>query len=139
MIDSERTMRGVSQRDLKRWGVSKDQLFDQSVTNLSKLTAPYWAEATRDASQTKLFSLDAQDGYDASRILLPDYYERASRALGCERIAIAVPTRDCLIAFDAGDTALLAKFSRVIARDYEQCPYPISPKLLLLPEDANGQ
>lgn len=104
VLDSEQTMRSVKKDELQGWGISMDQIRETALKNLATLTAPLWPEAVANAGQRGSFEFMTNDGYDASRIMLPDLYERVSRSLGCSRIIVTIPTRDILVAFDADKT-----------------------------------
>jgi uncharacterized protein YtpQ (UPF0354 family) len=131
-IDSELTMSFANSDNLEKWGVTKDELLQVAIDNLSKLTAPHWAEATERAREHGVFAFALHDGYDASRILLPDFYERASRALGADRLLVGVPNRDFVCAI-AENAPWRDKFTEQNRRDAENYDHPISPDPVSLP------
>ena len=133
-VDSEFSMFFATKDQLANWGVSPEEALNQALENLAKLTAPHWVEATERAKRHGVFAFNVQDSYDASRLLLPDFYERASRALGCTRIAVGVPNRDMVAAFPADNPANLDALRAHIRGDYEKYDHPVSPNVILLPE-----
>lgn len=131
-IDSDDSMAFVSISQLNDWGTSMEELLQISIDNLAKLTAPYWVEATQQAMEHGLFVFSIQDGYDASRILLPDFYERVSRALDYDKLLVGIPTRDFLSAIPQ-NAPWKNKFHKQIQSDYESFDHPVSPELIPMP------
>lgn len=131
-IDSEMAMSFANLEQLKRWGVSKDDLLRVSIENLSKLTAPHWVEATQRAQEKGFFAFATHDGYDASRILLPDFYERASRALGCKKLLVGIPNRDFISAIPE-DAPWKDRFCKQVRSDAESYDHAISPDVITMP------
>ncbi len=131
-IDSEMSMSFVNKQQLESWGVSKEDLLNTAIENLSKLTAQHWAEATRMAQENGLFAFMTHDGYDASRILLPDFHERASRALGCERILVGIPNRDFIAAIPENAPGK-EKFCKQVRQDSEHYDHAVTSEIIALP------
>lgn len=130
-LDCGMTMSFVNLDQMNKWGVSKDELLQISVDNLSKLTAQHWVEATRLAQENGLFAFAVNDGYDASRILLPDFYERASRTLGSDRLLVGIPNRDMLVAISA-DAPHKDNISRQVRTDAENYDHPLLSDMISL-------
>lgn len=130
-VDSETTMSFVNLDQLKSWGISKDELLRLSIENLSKLTAPHWAGATELAQNNGIFAFATHDGYDASRILLPDFYERASRALGSENLLVGIPNRDFIAAIPA-NAPWKDNFQKQVRSDAESYDHAILPDVITL-------
>lgn len=132
-IDSELTISFAQKEQLEGWGVSPQQALEIAVKNLGKLTGPLWPDATEVARKHGFFAFNTMDGYDASRLLLPDFCQRACQALGCDRIAVGVPNRDYIAAFPV-DSPVLAKHAEKMKQDFAQYDHAISPNLIYLPE-----
>lgn len=131
-IDSEMSISFATTKQLENWGVSKDELLRISIDNLSKLTAQLWVEATLRAQKSGVFAFATYDGYDASRILLPDFYERASRALGSNELLVGIPNRDFICAIPK-NAPWKDKFCKQIQSDAQSCDHPITPDPITLP------
>lgn len=132
-IDFDASMTFATKSKLRKWGVTPDEALKCAVENLSKLTAPHWAEATEQARQKGFFAFDVRDGYDSSRLLLPDFCERASRALGCTRMAVGIPIRDLIIAVPAENANQVDRVRNVVMDTYSTGDHPITPDLIFLP------
>ncbi len=83
---------------LLSWGVQPAQIQEASLRNLAawSATAPWTDEVS---GNRRLISSDTGDGWDASRILLPDVVARLVAELGgTGRVLVGVPERHLLIA-----------------------------------------
>jgi hypothetical protein len=83
---------------LLSWGVSASAVQDAAMRNLAtwSATAAWTDEVSGDR---RLISSDTGDGWDASRILLPDVRDRLANELGGgSRILVGLPERHLLVA-----------------------------------------
>jgi uncharacterized protein YtpQ (UPF0354 family) len=84
---------------LAAWGVSPDTLRDAAYRNLAAWSrgAP-WSEDADE--ERRVISSDTGDGWDASRILLPEARAHLERELGgpAGRVLVGLPARDLLLA-----------------------------------------
>jgi uncharacterized protein YtpQ (UPF0354 family) len=133
-IDSEKSMQYVTLGDAKRWNKTKEQIYEIAINNLSERTKPLWDTSISAAKKEKVFVFSSMDAYDASRILLPEFQTRVSSALGCKKIAVAIPFRDAVVAVSAEDPKRVGKFIEVVNEDYEKNAYKITPEVFFLPD-----
>ncbi len=105
----------VNADHLMSWGVSPADIQDAALENLAAWSANApWSDERSD--DRRLLSSQSGDGWDASRILLPDVVERLTSELGGEgRVLVGVPERHLLVAGtlrpdDEEFAALLADF-----------------------------
>lgn len=68
------------------------------------------------------------DAHSAPRVLLPGFYECATRLLGA-RIVVGIPRRDRFYAASADDADLPALLRARVEEEYREGPYPLSPQL----------
>ncbi len=84
---------------LSAWGVTGATIREAALRNLAawSATAP-WSEDA--AHQRRVISSDTGDGWDASRILLPDAAAHLARELGQDgaRVLVGLPARHLLVA-----------------------------------------
>jgi hypothetical protein len=88
----------VNGEHLLGWGIPPAELQEAALRNLAawSATAPWTDEAS---GGRRLISSDAGDGWDASRILLPDIREHLVHELGDgARVLVGLPERHLLIA-----------------------------------------
>jgi uncharacterized protein YtpQ (UPF0354 family) len=79
------------------WGVPPTEIQDAAIRNLSawSANAPWTVE---ESGGRRLVSSDTGDGWDASRILLPDTAKQIASHIGEGRILVGLPERDMLVA-----------------------------------------
>ena len=136
-LDSKNALSFVTADDLQKWGITEEEAIRTAVGNLSvKTTEDMWAAAEKTAVESGVFMMSTGDCYDASRILLPEFYQHASKAVGAERIAVAIPDRDTVIAVPEGIPHLLDALREIAASQYKQAPYPISVDIFTLPKES---
>ena len=80
------------------WGVTVEQLQDAALRNLAEWSAgAAWTDEV--SGERRLISSDTGEGWDASRILLPEVIDRLSRELGSVgRVLVGIPERHLLVA-----------------------------------------
>jgi uncharacterized protein YtpQ (UPF0354 family) len=134
-IDNDRTISHVTKKRMQKWKVSLDELHDTAITNLTAKSQPISAHAAQDEDgKTELILFQTMDGYDASRILLPDLNFKLREHLGSP-FAAAIPNRDILLCFRE-DEATIKHLRPQIARDYAQMPHQITDQILLVTPDG---
>jgi uncharacterized protein YtpQ (UPF0354 family) len=102
---------------LAAWGISGAELRSTAMTNLRAWSAMApWTEE-HEGTQVLLTSVTG-DGWDATRLLLPEVLRHLEERLGGEgiRVVVAVPTTDLLLATGLGqeDPAFAVPFSRFV-------------------------
>lgn len=117
----------VSEAQFRRWGVGRDEVFEQAINNLATRTRGQMGSAGEGGDRVLI--VGERDGYDAARILMPHLRKAAAGLLG-DPFRAAIPNRDFLVMWASGN----AKFSKDAGsnarRDFQAQPYPISPLVL---------
>ncbi len=88
----------VNADHLLSWGVMPEAIQEAAMRNLAawSATAPWTDEVS---GERRLISSDTGDGWDASRVLLPEVTEKLAAELGSTgRILIGLPERHLLVA-----------------------------------------
>lgn len=135
VVDSPRTVRYVTRDWLERWTIGEDALHDFAVENLAAATRDLPMQAAgRGDGRVELLCYETQDGYDASRVLLPDLLERLREHLGPSYL-VGVPNRDFFIAF-RDEPDLVAHCRTVVAEHARTMPYPLCAGLLRVVRDG---
>jgi len=78
-----------------------------------------------DDGAPRALIVNTQDGYDASRLLLPNVREAFTEELG-EQYLVGLPNRDFLIAFSERDEETAAGIIRQVKHDYQRMHHPIT-------------
>lgn len=134
-IDHDRTMAYVSQKQFDQWNVDPDDLHQVAMDNLVTRSDAIQAHAAQDEDgSVNLVLFQTMDGYDASRILLPNLHDRLRDHLGSP-FAAGIPNRDILICC-RDEEDLLNRVRPQIKSDYHAMPHQISQKLLLVTPDG---
>jgi uncharacterized protein YtpQ (UPF0354 family) len=134
-LDSDRTISYVTPQRMAQWNVTHDQLHEAALNNLAARSETLNAHAAQDEQESVyLILFQTLDGFDASRILLPNLHEKLRGHLGSP-FAAAMPNRDILLCFK-NDQPTVEKLLPQVKSDYEQMPHQLSDKILLVTADG---
>ncbi|HQY89776.1 MAG TPA: DUF1444 family protein, partial [Tepidisphaeraceae bacterium] len=117
------------------WKITIDELHDKAIENLVARSQEIAADAAQDEDGVvNLVLFNTLDGYDSSRILLPNLHERLRPHLGTPFIA-AVPNRDILLCF-RNDDATIDNLRNQISHDFRTMPHQVTERLYLVTFDG---
>lgn len=134
-LDSDRTISYLTPERLDDWHITVDDLHEIALYNLSQRSQALAAQAAQDADErVYLILFQSMDGYDASRLLLPNLHEKICEHLGTP-FAAAIPNRDILLCF-RNDADTVDKLLPQIQEDYERMPHHIFNRILLVTPDG---
>src|SRR5262245_217817 len=134
VVDSPTGYVYVRDEDVKSWGQSPIDLYEIAVRNLNE--ASTGIAISFIPPPNALIGVEAKDGYDAARILVPGIRQLASEKLG-EPFFAAIPNRDFLIMWSAGNPANFHKFAREkIAKDFSEQSHPLTPTVLKVTRES---
>ncbi|MGA3065561.1 MAG: DUF1444 family protein [Tepidisphaeraceae bacterium] len=134
-VDQDRSVSYVTPQRLSQWGVSQDELHAAALENLLRRSEELDAHAAQDEQgNIYLILFQTMDGFDASRLLLPNLHEKLRGHLGTP-FAAAIPNRDILLCFRNEDSAI-AKLLPQIKSDFERMPHQLTDQLLLVTADG---
>lgn len=135
VIDGDRTIAYVPWEALERWDISVDRLHERAIANLLARSEAMNAHAAQDdEGEINLILFQTLDGFDASRLLLPNLHERLRDHLGSPFIA-AIPNRDILLCF-RHDEDTVSPLRDQIRRDYRTMPHQVTDRLMLVTADG---
>jgi hypothetical protein len=98
----------------------------QALQNLAR-SSEHARFLQHDTRYGRLISAQTRDGLDAARLLLPGLYELLAASLG-ERVLVAIPHRDTLLACSEQPLQLVAEFERRVAAAMSSTPHAISAR-----------
>jgi hypothetical protein len=134
-LDNDRTIAYLTTPRLEKWGVNIDALHETAMENLLQRSETINASAAQnDAGQVYLIIFQTLDGYDASRILLPNLHEKLREHLGSP-FAAAIPNRDILLCF-RNDQETVEKLRPQIQSAFEEMPHELTDRLMLITADG---
>lgn len=120
----------VLKHHLKQWKISRQQLEQQALANLSAASSQlkFEAEAPEDTDLPgRWLAIAEGDGYDAARYLVPEIRRKISELLG-ETFFVAFPNRDFLVAWSR-DYAYHLSFVGRVEEDFQNRHHPLSPEI----------
>ena len=134
-VDQDRSVSYVTPQRVAQWGITQEELHAAALENLLKRSEELEAHAAQDEQGSiYLILFQTMDGYDASRLLLPNLHEKLRGHLGSP-FAAAIPNRDILLCF-RNDEAAVAKLLPQIQADYGRMPHQLTDRLLLVTADG---
>ena len=134
-IDSDRTIAYIPEPQFADWKIDRETLHEAAIENLVKRSESMSAHAAQDDDgKINLILFQTMDGYDASRVLLPNLHEKLREHLGSPFCA-AIPNRDILLCF-RNDDETVSRLRDQIADDHRKMPHGVTEKLLLVTADG---
>jgi hypothetical protein len=134
-IDSDRTIAYIPEQQFNDWGVDRETLHEAALENLVKRSESMSAHAAQDEEgKINLILFQTMDGYDASRVLLPNLHEKLREHLGSPFVA-AIPNRDILLCF-RNDAETVERLREQIEADHRRMPHGVTERLLLVTADG---
>src|SRR5215213_2618009 len=134
-IDSDRTIAYIPEQQFKDWSIDRQTLHEAAIENLVKRSESMSAHAAQDdEGKINLILFQTMDGYDASRVLLPNLHEKLREHLGSPFCA-AIPNRDILLCF-RNDEETVDRLRSQIQADYARMPHGVTERLLLITADG---
>jgi uncharacterized protein YtpQ (UPF0354 family) len=134
-IDSDRTIADIPRAQFNEWRVAAEDLHSQALDNLVARSERMEASAAQDESgRICLILFQTDDGYDASRLLLPTLHDKLREHLGSP-FAAAIPSRDLLLCF-RNDPETIARVKDQVEEDYRRMPHQVTNRLLLVTADG---
>lgn len=118
----------ISEQHLESWSVAEHELHEQAMANLRRRTAERGAHTVAGEGAQRLVVFSAQDGFDATRLLLPDLIEPWGAQLP-GTLVVGIPNRDFLIIFSDADRAILTAVAHQIQREAAERAYGLTEQL----------
>lgn len=136
VIDSEHGYAYVRHEDLSRWQTSAFDLYEVACENLKQ--ASEGIEISFIEGPPQLILLQTHDGYDAVRLLLPEFREFAAERLGSPFYA-AIPNRDFLIMWSQSvEERYHEQIKNQVRIDTITQAHPLTSTILIVTEEKIG-
>ncbi|MDX1929286.1 MAG: DUF1444 family protein [Pirellulaceae bacterium] len=133
VIDSPHGYAYVRHEDLAKWNMSLFDLYEVACENLKQ--ASEGIEISFIDGPPSMIVLQSQDGYDAARVLLPEFRQFAAQRLGTPFYA-AIPNRDFLIMWaQTDDTSFHEHVKNQVRIDASSQSHPLTSTILLVTEE----
>lgn len=124
IYDTSKNMTLLSVDTLKEWKMSYDEVFDQALDNLRRISSEPFQQL-----QPGLFISPWEDDHDASRVLLPELFYRLELT---GKPVISIPSRGALLVTGSDDEAGLAKLAELTLQVLGDVQKPLSGFVLML-------
>ncbi|NTV63179.1 MAG: DUF1444 family protein [Oscillochloris sp.] len=121
----------INEQHIERWQISAQELHGQAIGNLRRRTDEVGSYTTTGEGAQLLIIFNTQDGFDATRLLLPELLE-GLRGQFPGRMVIGIPNRDFMILFSDADESILANVASQIEADATQQAYGLTDRLFIL-------
>jgi len=141
VVDFPEVCVGVSDEMMYDWGLfDAEELYSFALKNLWRDTKGVEFDVIKindekENSFAKACIIHNLDGYDSSRILLPQIYENLRSDLGNE-FYVGIPSRDVFFALSSNCPSITQKVAKKVREDSGTLPHPISPNLFLCVQDG---
>ncbi len=132
VLDSPDTVSFVRPEDVKAWSIDLGTINKTAFANLESVSRllPDRIQDHGPGGTGKWLAISVADGYDATRILLPELRKRIESQLGSPFYA-AIPNRDFLICWSK-DYWKAEEFAAKVKHDYETKNHQMSPDVYLV-------
>lgn len=127
VLDFQNSLRFVGESELRRLGLSEDQLFDHGRRNLRTRLMPLQAIAPR-LPDNDFGRIEAED-HTASRVLLHDDWAVLAAQMK-QSLIVVLPTPNNLLYCDSANPFKLAAMMRAAQDLYRRTPRPLSLQTL---------
>jgi uncharacterized protein YtpQ (UPF0354 family) len=131
VIDEGRSVAYINEDHLERWGVDIHTIHQQAIVNLRRRTQEQVEFVTTGEGEQRIFIFNSGDGYDASRLLLPELLATWAATLP-GNLVIGIPNRDFLIGFSDANNEILEGIAQQIQADSVAREHGITDQLFTL-------
>jgi hypothetical protein len=127
VLDSASNYSYVTEDDLARWKVDVAEVERRALANLAAASRDIPVQATEPPDL--MLAVEVGDGYDATRLLLPDFRRFAAAKLG-ESFYAAIPNRDVLVMWSkASSPEFQARLRAHIGSQFRGEPYALTDRI----------
>lgn len=135
VIDMPQMTVSVTTEQMLKWGMCAEDLDDIARKNLRAFTPEFEFRSIDADEGGRAILLAQQDGYDASRLLLDEFFAQVAPEMDGDFYA-ACPSRDMLLALSCDPEPFVQRVRSRIDEDFLRLPYPITNKLFYVTRDG---
>ena len=134
VVDWPQMTVSLTSEQLHSWRVTAEEVEEIARGNLEKHAPSIEWQTVESKEGGRAAIITEHDGYDAARILLPEFHEMLSEELGGDFL-VGIPARDLIVAY-RGPRPFYERLAGRIKHDFGRLPYPISPHPFLVTRDG---
>ncbi len=116
VIEEPQRLVYLNENHLERWTIGAQHLHEAALPNLQKRTVERARFTISGDANQPLIVAASGDGFDATRILLPELLDNWQRHMP-GTLLLAVPHRDLLLAFSNDDSDVVERIAAQVRRD----------------------
>lgn len=130
--------RYLTEKDRHEFAVEREELHELALRNLERSCNRLEIDTPGPDSEgyERMLRFTTGDGLDASRLLIPSFFQRFSPRFDNTDLLVTIPTRDTLVMFSERDATLAKMLSLRNSAEMNNRAYPLYPKIMLVNEDA---
>jgi uncharacterized protein YtpQ (UPF0354 family) len=121
-------MPGNESVNIDSWRVGQTDIEARAIANLESVSSEISLSPRSNPDGGAFIAVSTTDGYDAARLLLPQFMRHVREALNATLIFAGIPNRDFLVAWTP-DFAHRRAFATKIAQDFQSRPHPLTDAL----------
>jgi len=133
-LDDDKVYELLRQPTLDAWKVGRDEVEAVAIENLEAISSKV-ALKRQDVDDGSYIIVSTSDGYDAVRLLLPQFMKRLRAALKVSAVFVGIPSRDFMVAWTP-NFAKRRGFAAQVARDVMSHPHPLTDALFVASESG---
>lgn len=126
VVDQPDASMYVQHEHLAEWGVSEEEAYVTAFANLARIQDV--GVDLQEERPSPIWSVDSEDSYETSRLLLPGFLASFAGRVSGRPIAV-IPTRSTLVIAGDQDPATVSRLCDVGEREFEASARSISPCL----------
>jgi uncharacterized protein YtpQ (UPF0354 family) len=127
-VDDKERYELIRQSNIDSWHVGQTDIEARAIANLESVSAGISLSPRSNPDGGAFIAVSTTDGYDAARLLLPQFMRHMREALNARLIFAGIPNRDFLVAWTP-DFAPRRAFATKVAQDFQSQPHPLTDAL----------
>lgn len=127
-VDDKERYELIRQSNIDSWHVGQTDIEARAIANLESVSAGISLSPRSNPDGGAFIAVSTTDGYDAARLLLPQFMRHIREALNATLIFAGIPNRDSLVAWTP-DFAPRRAFATKVAQDFQSRPHPLTDAL----------
>ena len=135
VIDLPHMTVSITTEQMIKWGIDADTLDDVARKNLAAISDTMDIRLVESKEGGRAAVLSHRDGYDASRLLLPNLHGALAPEMGGDFL-VSAPARDLFIAISLEPDPFVKRMQGRSEENFHTLPYPITKTLFYVTRDG---
>lgn len=138
VLNFPENFRYITDNDLLIFEICRDELRELAIDNLERSCNRLEIDTPGPDSEgdERMLRFTTGDGLDATRLLIPSFFQRFSPRFDDTNLLVTIPTRDTLVIFSERDAPLAKMLSLRNSAEMNYRAYPLYHKIMLVDENA---